>query len=51
MKKQLFEYHFHGCIGHKTIELDRKAVKMIFKKLFFHSLNILDMLLFFDIST
>ncbi|MBQ7206929.1 MAG: hypothetical protein IJS01_03930 [Lentisphaeria bacterium] len=20
-----FEYHFHGCAGHKTIELDRKA--------------------------
>ena len=20
-----FEYHFHGCIGHKTIELNRTA--------------------------
>lgn len=29
MKKQLFEYHFHGCIGHKTIELDRKAYEEI----------------------
>ena len=25
MRNKLFEYHFHGCIGHKTIELDRKA--------------------------
>ena len=23
--KSFFEYHFHGCIGHKTIELNRHA--------------------------
>ena len=25
MIKKLFEYHFHDCIGHKTIELNRTA--------------------------
>ena len=25
MLKKLFEYHFHGCIGHKAIELNRTA--------------------------
>lgn len=25
MKNKLFEYHFHGCLGHKTIELDRNT--------------------------
>lgn len=25
MEKMFFEYHFHGCIGHKTIELSRTA--------------------------
>lgn len=25
MTEKLFEYHFHGCAGHKTIELNRAA--------------------------
>ncbi len=27
--KTFFEYHFHGCAGHKTIELNRKAYEEI----------------------
>ena len=29
MTGKFFEYHFHGCAGHKTIELDRMAYEEI----------------------